>query len=83
MVSTTEERRIKQDMDYMLNLADVKQVLNCSYREIFKLIKAGEIPVTKLIGKPITLDEIDDSTTSLRVRPSDLQAFLDRRTGGE
>lgn len=79
MVSTSEERKIKQDMDYMLNLAEVKQVLNCSYREIFKLIKAGEIPVTKLIGKPINLEEIDESTTGLRVRPSDLQRYLNER----
>lgn len=79
MVSTVEERRIKQDMDYMLNMADVKKVMNVSYREIFKLIMAGEIPVTKLIGKPIALENIDESTTGLRVKPSDLRDYLEGR----
>lgn len=83
MISTTDERKIREEMDYMLNIAQVKAILNISYPQIFKLIKTGELPVTKVLGEPVALAEIEQFTTGLRFKPSDLQAFLDSRRAGE
>lgn len=75
----TRQREIREDLDCYLNVSEVKKILNCSYREMFKLFRAGELPVSKLIGEPIARHEITEETTGLRVLPSDLQEYIDRR----
>lgn len=74
-----KEEKIRDSFDYYMTLADVKQVLNISYKEIISLIKSGELPATKMIGKPLSLEQINESTRGLRILPSDLKAYLDSR----
>lgn len=75
-----EERATAQQavcgFERMLTLKDAKDVLGISYRLLLSDIRDGWLPAYKVTGRPISRDEIEDDTKGLRIKPEDLQTYL-------
>ncbi len=53
----------------LLKAADVARILNISTQLVYRLLQRGEIAVVRI-------------NTAVRVRPTDLQAYIDRSRAG-
>lgn len=71
------ERTIRQRLDYLIPLYDVRKMLGLSWPMMMQIVKAGDLPVISGSGERLTLENIDESTRGLRVLPSDLQAYIE------
>lgn len=71
------ERVIKQRLDYLIPLYEVRKMFGLSWPKLMQIVKAGELPVISASGERLTLDELDETTRGLRVLPSELETYIE------
>lgn len=71
------ERTIKQRLDYLIPLYEVRKMLGLSWPRMMEIVKSGDLPVISGSGEHLSLDNIDEDTRGLRVLPSDLQTYIE------
>lgn len=71
------ERVIRQRLDYLIPLYEVRKMFGLSWPKLMQIVKAGQLQVISASGERIALEDVDDSTRGLRVLPSDLKAYIE------
>ena len=71
------EREIRQRLDYLIPLYEVRKMFGLSWPKLMQIVKAGELPVISASGERLSLADVDENTRGLRVLPSDLEAYLE------
>ncbi len=73
-----EKQATIEDMGFerMLSVKDVKDVLGVSYGVVLGHIRNGLIRAYKATGEQVRREDVHDGCYGLRVKPSDLRAYL-------
>ena len=72
----TEERPTSTNL---LTLRAVKDYLGVSYGVVLGQIRQGKLKAIKVTGDPVRREEINGNTFGLRIRPEDLDEYLERQ----
>lgn len=71
------ERAIKQRLDYLIPLYEVRKIFGLSWTKLMQIVKTGELPVISASGERLSLEDVNESTRGLRVLPSELAAYIE------
>lgn len=71
------ERAIRQSLDYLIPLYEIRKMFGLSWPKLMQIVKAGELPVISASGERLSLEELHENTRGLRVLPSELEAYIE------
>jgi len=60
-----------------MRLDEARRVLGLSWGLVRKLVQDGDLPVYSTSGKTVRRHEVDENTRGLKVKPSDLRAYIE------
>jgi excisionase family DNA binding protein len=72
-----EADRQPTEVSNLLTLRDVKDYLGVSYGVVLGQIRDGKLRAYKVTGDPVRREEVHDGVYGLRIRPEDLEDYLD------
>lgn len=68
--------KMREELDTLLTMKDVRVILACSVSVVIRLIKSGDLEAFDITGK--AADKIDEHSYGLRITPSSLKHYLER-----
>ncbi len=73
MIETTHE------VARLVPLFKARKILQVSWPRMMQLVRARAFPVVNISDEPMTLDDVGEDGSGLRVKAEDLQAYIDSR----
>ena len=73
MIETTHE------VARLIPLFKVRKILQVSWPRLMQMVRAGAFPVVNISDEPMSLDDVGDDGSGLRVKADDLMHYIDSR----
>ncbi len=74
MMITTE-----YDVTKLIPLFNARKIIGVSWPRMMELVRAGAFPVINISDEHISLDDVGEDGSGLRVKATDLQYYIDSR----
>jgi len=69
----------QDDVTKLLPLFRAKKVLQVSWPRMMELARSGTFPVYNISDEPMSLEDLGEDGSGLRVKAADLQEYIDSR----
>lgn len=73
-----EQETLRNQLQPLLTMSDVRRILACSVSVVIRLIQSGDLEAFDVHGRAVDKRKIDNHTYGLRISPSSVQSYLDR-----
>jgi hypothetical protein len=73
-----EQERIREELEPLLSIAEVRNILGVSKPVVLRLIESGDIESFDVYGKYVTTNRLGNHNVGVRILPSSVQSYLER-----
>jgi hypothetical protein len=73
-----EQERIREELEPLLSIAEVRNILGVSKPVVLRLIESGDIESFDVYGKYVTTNQLMNHNLGIRILPSSVQSYLER-----
>ncbi len=67
------------DVTKLIPLYNARKIIGISWTRMMELVRAGAVPVINISDEHISLEDVGEDGSGLRVRATDLQDFINSR----
>ncbi len=67
------------DVTKLIPLYNARKIIGVSWARMMELVRSGAVPVINISDEHLSLDDIGENGSGLRVKATDLQDFINSR----
>lgn len=69
----------EQDVTKLVPLFKARRILGVSWPRLMQMVRTGAFAVYNISDKPMSLDDVEEDGSGLRVKATDLEDYIDSR----